>query len=254
MVITSSILILLLFTSRAKAADYDIDTIESVQQALNELGYDCGTVDGIVGNRTTKAILQYQNDHNLTASGEINAELLISLGLKKSTLEELNMLLEYVGKFDVVEEIELTSVEKELLENTFLIGNIPGKIMFMNESTDTGVELYWRPEEVFSSEVFFSFVDETDTMFGIDHSIIKKNISSNCDLYEVIWLLDGYRSVLYYYSNGMTFMYFTRYDIESSVDVNKSSIAESYIPNNNDEISTDIMEDAEMNVPLDTQE
>ena len=62
-------------------ADYDRSVIQQVQEALNKMGYDCGTPDGIAGNRTTTAVTSYQQAHNLTADGQINDELLSSLGI-----------------------------------------------------------------------------------------------------------------------------------------------------------------------------
>ena len=60
----------------------DENTIKSVQEALNGKGYDCGTADGIAGEKTKNQILQYQTDNDLEATGTINDALLASLGLK----------------------------------------------------------------------------------------------------------------------------------------------------------------------------
>ncbi len=55
--------------------------VKSVQKALNELGYDCGKADGIMGSKTKKALKQYQKDNNLDVDGKIGEEVLESLGL-----------------------------------------------------------------------------------------------------------------------------------------------------------------------------
>ena len=62
-------------------ADYDTATIQQVQQALNEAGFDCGTPDGIAGKGTAAAVSAYQEANGLTVDGQINDELLGSLGL-----------------------------------------------------------------------------------------------------------------------------------------------------------------------------
>lgn len=60
----------------------DPDTIMKVQEALNNVGYDCGVADGKKGPHTTEVIQQYQTDNGLDSTGEIDDVLLSSLGLK----------------------------------------------------------------------------------------------------------------------------------------------------------------------------
>ncbi len=55
--------------------------VKAVQQALVDVGYDPGEVDGIAGDQTKMALLQYQKDTNLPESGKIDKVTLISLGL-----------------------------------------------------------------------------------------------------------------------------------------------------------------------------
>lgn len=64
------------------AASYNKATIKKVQKKLNKKGYDCGTPDGVRGRKTTKAIKQYQEDHELKVTGTVNASLLESLHVK----------------------------------------------------------------------------------------------------------------------------------------------------------------------------
>jgi hypothetical protein len=59
----------------------DIEIIKSVQVALNEAGYDCGTADGIVGENTRNAIIAYEKASGITEDGEITGELVKSLGI-----------------------------------------------------------------------------------------------------------------------------------------------------------------------------
>ena len=59
----------------------DAETAKKVQQALNDHGFDCGPADGIVGQKTTDAIIAYQAANGLEADGVINDALLASLGI-----------------------------------------------------------------------------------------------------------------------------------------------------------------------------
>lgn len=58
-----------------KARYQEQHLITDTQSALAKLGYDIGSVDGIVGPKTTGAIKDYQKANNLTATGEITQEL-----------------------------------------------------------------------------------------------------------------------------------------------------------------------------------
>lgn len=51
-------------------------TVQAVQRKLNELGYDAGTPDGLMGRDTRSAILAFQRDNGLVADGDATAALL----------------------------------------------------------------------------------------------------------------------------------------------------------------------------------
>ena len=57
------------------------ETIQKVQIALNEAGYDCGNPDGIAGNATRAAITAFRADKHLGDSTEIDGTLLTVLGV-----------------------------------------------------------------------------------------------------------------------------------------------------------------------------
>lgn len=59
----------------------DKETVKSIQTALNEAGYPCGTSDGAAGKKTIAALTQYQTDKGLTVTGTITHETLLSMGL-----------------------------------------------------------------------------------------------------------------------------------------------------------------------------
>jgi hypothetical protein len=47
------------------------DRVSGAQARLNNLGYFCGKVDGIVGPRTERALRQFQKDQGLTVDGRL---------------------------------------------------------------------------------------------------------------------------------------------------------------------------------------
>lgn len=77
------ILAALLALSGVAALAVDRETVKAVQEALNDAGYDCGTPDGVAGNKTAAAIAAYQEDNGLDVTGEIDDELLEDMGLEE---------------------------------------------------------------------------------------------------------------------------------------------------------------------------
>ena len=63
-------------------------TIQSIQQALNEKGYDCGTADGIAGKRTNAAVSQYRKNYGIGDSNVIDEELSTYLNVKVEHIPE----------------------------------------------------------------------------------------------------------------------------------------------------------------------
>ena len=59
----------------------DKATVKSVQAALNDAGFPCGTPDGAAGKKTKAALSDYQTAKSLTVTGTITHETLISMGL-----------------------------------------------------------------------------------------------------------------------------------------------------------------------------
>ena len=49
------------------------DEVKSIQNVLNNLGYDAGPADGIMGPKTREAIKLYQRDHDLPVTGQLNS-------------------------------------------------------------------------------------------------------------------------------------------------------------------------------------
>ena len=54
-------------------------TVQAIQRKLNELGYEAGTADGLMGSGTRAAIVAFQQDRGLTATGVADQTLLQQL-------------------------------------------------------------------------------------------------------------------------------------------------------------------------------
>ena len=59
----------------------DRNTVKRVQQALNDAGYNCGTPDGIAGQKTHSAVESFCRDNGLPVSNSIDDALLQKLGV-----------------------------------------------------------------------------------------------------------------------------------------------------------------------------
>lgn len=56
------------------------DVVSKVQAALNRLGYNVGTPDGVAGPKTAEAISAFENGTGMAPSGKVNPRLLAVLG------------------------------------------------------------------------------------------------------------------------------------------------------------------------------
>ncbi len=54
-------------------------TVQAIQRKLNELGYEAGTADGLMGRGTRSAIIAFQQDRGLVATGVADQVLLLQL-------------------------------------------------------------------------------------------------------------------------------------------------------------------------------
>lgn len=58
-------------------------TVRSAQAALNDKGYNVGSVDGQWGPNTQSAVRQFQADKGLTQSGTLDSSTLAALGVNR---------------------------------------------------------------------------------------------------------------------------------------------------------------------------
>jgi len=65
--------------ARKVSGNSEFISIKQVQELLNRAGYNAGTVDGILGNKTKNAIRAFQKDRGYPVTGKISKELLYQL-------------------------------------------------------------------------------------------------------------------------------------------------------------------------------
>ncbi|MDX1972569.1 MAG: peptidoglycan-binding domain-containing protein, partial [Candidatus Sumerlaeia bacterium] len=62
--------------------DKESTLIARIQQALANLGYNPGPIDGLWGGMTSSALLKFQEAESLPATGQINEATLEALGVE----------------------------------------------------------------------------------------------------------------------------------------------------------------------------
>jgi peptidoglycan hydrolase-like protein with peptidoglycan-binding domain len=69
----------------------------SLQRALNARGYDAGPVDGVYGQRTRQAVMDWQHANNMQATGRPSQQMAASLGLGSSATGQTDPNRAYMG-------------------------------------------------------------------------------------------------------------------------------------------------------------
>lgn len=97
-----------------------------LQHALSDLGYEVGPIDGIYGPATTEALLSFQVDRDLTATGHLDGETAAALEVEadevehllvesiQSQLVELGHLVQIDGEWGPATESAIESLQQEL--------------------------------------------------------------------------------------------------------------------------------------------
>lgn len=63
------------------------EEVRELQETLNARGYDCGTVDGIFGNKTLAAVKAFQRDNGLTPDGVVGTNTRAALETDGETVK-----------------------------------------------------------------------------------------------------------------------------------------------------------------------
>ncbi|CAA7626508.1 peptidoglycan-binding protein [Magnetospirillum sp. UT-4] len=61
------------------------DTVRQMQQQLQAQGYEVGQVDGIWGPRSRQALMNFQRDQNLPATGSPDQQSMAALGVESDS-------------------------------------------------------------------------------------------------------------------------------------------------------------------------
>lgn len=61
------------------------DTIRQLQEQLQNQGYEVGQVDGVLGPRTQDALMSFQRDQNLQATGRPDQQTMAALGIESDS-------------------------------------------------------------------------------------------------------------------------------------------------------------------------
>jgi peptidoglycan hydrolase-like protein with peptidoglycan-binding domain len=68
----------------AMSEENNSETVRSAQQALNDKGFNVGTVDGQMGPNTEAAIKKFQQSKGLPQSGNLDEQTLAALGVEQN--------------------------------------------------------------------------------------------------------------------------------------------------------------------------
>lgn len=106
--------------------------VKQVQASLNAAGYGAGPPDGALGPKSRAAISRYQTDNRLAATGEVNAELLASLGIENNDTAAPS------GKTENKSQLVL-NVEDQLQRLGYAAGPVDG---VMDDRTRAAIRTY----------------------------------------------------------------------------------------------------------------
>ncbi|MBC7905913.1 MAG: peptidoglycan-binding protein [Rhodospirillaceae bacterium] len=71
--------------SGQQSSQLDQNTARQVQQQLQQQGYDVGQVDGIWGQKSRQALMNFQRDQNMQATGQPDQQTMAALGVESDT-------------------------------------------------------------------------------------------------------------------------------------------------------------------------
>ena len=155
-------------TSESVKEYTDKETIKKVQKALNDAGYDCGSVDGIKGPKTTQRIKEAQKMLRMPEDGVISDDFLKKLpNLPEKKLTDEEILLKYInlsgellGK-KIGSDGSLESVPDFLYEPKPLYKHDLEVWVAYNEGKNkvNAVEIRMPDIEPFSSDILFKLID-----------------------------------------------------------------------------------------------
>ncbi len=133
-------LILIPFSVRGEEIS-DRNTIKIVQASLNANGFNCGSADGIVGEKTRSAIESFQTENGLEVTGIITQELLSELNITFQMLSGVvvedfvyryNEAVEYCNSISAeTGDPKLSSIDSSLFETNYVKFDTGTEVSFL---------------------------------------------------------------------------------------------------------------------------
>ena len=122
-----------------------VDDIQTLQGRLNELGYAAGPVDGVAGRKTEGALREFQRDHGLPETGNVDLVTADIMAARQTDrqLRRFEMLLSarssWTASFGegLLSRMPLSDREKRIV----LANNIAGQLMFEGRYSDAFAQL-----------------------------------------------------------------------------------------------------------------
>ncbi|MBC7951416.1 MAG: peptidoglycan-binding protein [Rhodospirillaceae bacterium] len=71
--------------SGQQSSQLDQNTTRQVQQQLQQQGYDVGQVDGVWGQKSRQALMNFQRDQNMQATGRPDQQTMAALGVQSDS-------------------------------------------------------------------------------------------------------------------------------------------------------------------------
>lgn len=190
------------YNTKNNAPLEDKTSISKAQRALNKLGYNCGTADGILGSNTQKAIVSFQKDNDLTPTGEITQELLQKLSWnsaassstnsKRSLEDYSDTLVQNLKSLAIYNPIEVTDKENDKygLKYTLKFKGIEISLE-IGESDDK--EEFWivACNEAWDKEPFYDFA-----------AYLVQAVSPEIDAYDAYTIVINANAADGYQKNG----------------------------------------------------
>jgi len=176
-----------------------IKITKKIQQSLNELGYNSGEVDGVLGKKTISAIKKYQLDNNLNVDGKISESLLQNLN-KTLTTKKLSDRKENEIGISITNAFKLTlQIQEKLYEFGYDPGPADGMI---GKQTIIAIKKYQKKNQLevdgkVSQELLFHM---NENIYEISNKwTIVPIIEDDCSNFISLksYIENGYKPVKY---------------------------------------------------------
>ena len=195
--------------------------VKAVQEKLNELGYDCGTADGIAGQKTQAAVKQYQQEKGITVTGQIDEELLNTL-LEEQVVssdntssnaklggEALSEAVNWLGKTyeEVLELISEQDIDLYTDNKGHVIERKQDLSAYWENTKGTEILHFNEEDKLYFIDECFSFPSDTANFVSVEniekiYGSYRENNNREIGITNYYWDLDNMQIVQTYNYNG----------------------------------------------------